>query len=349
MDRHNSTNATLYHTAHKMSTEIATNVHINQYADNKSLRVMEDMRLTPTDTYHTTKTRVIQEAIKRANRATKDAQRFLSCLGSNFNTKDWWTMQAWHQCPKTFQLDKDYSNYTISMETDGQQHDLPFKAPTQAERTIEYRLAMSEQANTEIQHLQKMAEDLTSKATIGGPSQDDKIRMYLSVMTPGRLYALIPRIIKKNQIDNIQTEEIPLLLQYYKICSTSQRSIVHGPHRYGCVEQNRWSAEILAKQATRLITDLYNNDCNGRIIQCVTSCVQRDICSKTPFMALNYKYWGFLTQTTRVILIWERLSEHGITLHGGWTHPLQWQNDQHLGNTIKKPKQRRQSNLAQSV
>ena len=64
------------------------------------------------------------------------------------------------------------------------------------------------------------------------------------------------------------------------------------------------------------------------------SCVQRDVCSAKPFMTLPYTHWGFLTGNTWVTSIWKRLSPYNITLHGGWTYPLQQHGNMHLGDAI---------------
>ena len=203
------------------------------------------------------------------------------------------------------------------MEQDGKNISLPYRDPEKASRTIGYRLALTGQAASEVEYQRQEGHNATMQAIQGCLPKQDMLRMYFNVMTPGRQYALIPHLLTSDQIDSIQAKSITLLLRSLNFCSTSKRVILHGPKRYGCATFKRWSTEVLAKQASRLLTELYNNDRNGKDLQSVMSCIQRDICTSVPFMTLPFDEWGFLTGNSWVTSIWKRLSQHNIKLHGG--------------------------------
>lgn len=212
-------------------------------------------------------------------------------------------MESWHQCPKTFQVDKDYTMHNITISQDGQDFSLPFRPPTQASRTVGYRLGLTVQSATEIVHKCAEGHTTTSQAIHGSLPKTDMIRMYFSGMAPGRQYALILHILTNEQVNSIQAKSVPLLLCSLNLCSTLPRIFLHGPKQYGCAPYKLWSSDILTKQVSRLLTELCNNDQNGQGLECITSCIRRDVCSKTPFMALPYKPWGFLTKPSWIASI----------------------------------------------
>lgn len=294
----------LYHCAYQMGKTIKTHMHINQYADDASLHTLEDITKTPTSQNTNTRNEVILDVVQQAQAATTDAMTFLPLLGGHFNSKVWWSMITWHQCPQTFQRDKSSENYYLQMKQDGQSLNLPFKKTEQASRTIGYRLALTGQALTKIEHQRTEGQKITLQALHGGIPSQDLLRMYFSVMSLGRKFALVPHILTSTQIDSIQATSIPILLRSLHFCRTSNRIFLHGPRRYGCATFKRWSTEILAQQVGRLIEELQNNDRNGAGLQCIMSCIQRDIGSSHPFMTLPFTTWGFLTSNSWVTSIW---------------------------------------------
>lgn len=198
-------------------------------------------------------------------------------------------MLSWHQYPKTFHRDKNTTEHILQMEQDGKTINLPYREPKKASRTIGYRLALTDgQAASEVEYQHKEGQEATMQAIQGCLPKQDMLQMYFNEMTSGRQYAFIPHILTSNQIDSIQAKSITLLLRSLNFCSTSKRVILHGQQRYGCANFKRWSTEVLAKQASRLLTELYNNDRKGLGLQCVMSYIQRDICTSVSFMTLPY-------------------------------------------------------------
>lgn len=122
-------------------------------------------------------------------------------------------MVSWHQCPKTFQADKHYNIHNITTNQDGQEFSLPFRPPIQASRTIGYRLGLTGQLDTKVDHQFTEGHTVTMQAIQGGILRIDMIQMYFSVMTPERQYALRPHILTNEQINSIQVKSITLLLR----------------------------------------------------------------------------------------------------------------------------------------
>lgn len=230
-----------------MGGETITTMHTNQYADDTSLHVIEDITTMPTK--HTTQARraVISAIVESTQKETFDVNDILPLLGGHFNSKGWWSMISWNQCLKTFQPDRKKNTHKIKMKQDEKFISLPYKRPEEASQTICYRLALTGQLTVEVKHQRQEGHQTSLEALKGYLLRQDLLQMTFNVMTLGRQYTLISHILLSVQIDSIQAKSIKLFFRSLRICSTSKRIIILGPRQYGCATFKRWSTDVLAK------------------------------------------------------------------------------------------------------
>lgn len=163
-------------------------------------------------------------------------------------------------------------------------------------------------------------------------SAADGIRLYQNIVTPARVYPLIPHRWEVKELAQIQAAPIKILLSALQLCTTSHRSIVHGPTKFGCGNLSRWSTTITASQCTRAIWELNGKDRNGDGLRNLIIHQQRDMATSTNFLELSHDKWGNLLKPTWITSLWKRCSKYNIKIKGGWIHPKQRHNDQHLGD-----------------
>lgn len=264
--------------------------------------------------------------------------------GGRYNDKGWCSAIVWKRRSddnKTpYQVKELEENYLPTAIRNQYGKDIPIsgRQPTEASRSIGYRTLVCGGNKKELEHQISEGIKMLRNAQTSNLSTANGIRLYQNVVTPARIYTLLPHQWDKNDIMKIQAAPIKMLLSALQICSTSHRSIMHGPTKYGCCKISRWGTTITATQCSRALKELNGTDRNGMGLHNLINHQQRDMETSKRFLELEHNKWSSFLKTSWITSLLKRCSSYNIEILGGWVHSKQRQHDQHLGDlTINLP------------
>lgn len=283
LDKENNNNAILPHVCHNINQHNIGIFHSHQFADDSTFISVENILRRQDQTSEEGIQAAVGETIRNQNRLTKQAGSLLPLSGGRYNDKGWCLAIIWkrrsddNKTPyRIKELDEDDLLTSLPNQYDPE-IPISIRQLTEASKSIGYGSSLSGSNKKEMDHQISEGRKMLRNSQSSGLSTANGIRLYQNVVAPARIYALLPHQWEEKHVTKIQAEPIKILLSSLRICSMSNRSIMHGPTRYGCRNLSRWSTTITATQCSRALKELNSNDRNDKGLYNLISHQQRDM------------------------------------------------------------------------